>query len=372
MRHALQTVTGRLSPSRNRFVMFSLMRRSRRGPLGPGRSVGVAEHRTNTGLTRFQRATPVAALFVAFALLAVGMPTVASAQSTNDRVAATRAAIDDAANRWFAAQRDAAQLDDEITNLQQRVDGMREHVVQTQKTATARALLIYKGASSVSLGSVVGSDALDSARRAELIDRANAENRRAMDALSAQTADLALHRRDLVARRAELRKVLDSVASERRALDQQLSVLRARARREAAATASVRLTTRRTAAATRPVSSLRATQTTATVIIPAATSAPAPSSAPASSSGGASPHHNDPFLVCTRARESSGVYTAVSPDGYYGAYQFATSTWDATASHAGRFSLIGVLPSRASAYDQDEMAWTLYQWQGKAPWGGRC
>jgi peptidoglycan hydrolase CwlO-like protein len=361
------------------------MRRSRRGPLGRGRSVGEAEHCTNTGLTRFQRATPVAALFVAFALIAVGMPTAASAQSTNaqstnaqstnDHVAATRAAIDDVANRWFAAQRAAAQLDDEITHLQQRVDGMRDHIAQTQKTATARALLIYKGASSVSLGSVVGSDALDSARRAELIARANSENRRAMDALSAQTADLAAHRRDLLARRAEMHKALDSVASERRALDEQLSVLRARARSEAAvaALATARLTTRRTAAAMRPVSTLRSSQTTATVVAASTTTnGPATSSSVSSSSGGVSPHHNDPFLVCTRARESSGIYTAVSPAGYYGAYQFSTSTWDATASHAGRLSLIGVLPSRASEYDQDELAWTLYQWQGKAPWGGRC
>ena len=26
----------------------------------------------------------------------------------------------------------------------------------------------------------------------------------------------------------------------------------------------------------------------------------------------------------------------------------------------------------ASPYDQDEMAWTLYQWQGTGPWGGGC
>jgi len=63
----------------------------------------------------------------------------------------------------------------------------------------------------------------------------------------------------------------------------------------------------------------------------------------------------------------------VSPDGYYyGAYQFAPSTWDTTALHASRDYLIGVLPSRASPYDQDEMAWALYQWQGNGPWGGRC
>jgi hypothetical protein len=71
-------------------------------------------------------------------------------------------------------------------------------------------------------------------------------------------------------------------------------------------------------------------------------------------------------------RESGGNYGAISPAGYYGAYQFAPTTWNATASHAGRLGLVGVLPSNASVYDQDEMAWTLYQWQGKGPWGGRC
>ena len=78
-------------------------------------------------------------------------------------------------------------------------------------------------------------------------------------------------------------------------------------------------------------------------------------------------------MVCTRARESGGNYGVVSSSGlYYGAYQFMTTTWNATASRAGRPELIGVRPNQASAYDQDDMAWTLYQWQGKGPWGGRC
>src|SRR5262249_49289139 len=93
---------------------------------------------------------------------------------------------------------------------------------------------------------------------------------------------------------------------------------------------------------------------------------------PTSGSGGVSPHHNDPFLVCTRARESGGNYGAVSPSGYYGPYQLLPSTGDVTVIREGRSDLVGVLPSRASAYDQDEAAWTLYQWQGNAPWGGRC
>ena len=88
---------------------------------------------------------------------------------------------------------------------------------------------------------------------------------------------------------------------------------------------------------------------------------------------GENPHHNDPFLVCTRGIESKGNYQAYNPSGpYYGAYQFTQGTWDSTANHAGRGDLVGVDPRNASEYDQDEMAWTLYQWKGKGPWNGRC
>jgi hypothetical protein len=88
---------------------------------------------------------------------------------------------------------------------------------------------------------------------------------------------------------------------------------------------------------------------------------------------GEHPHHNDPFLVCTRRIESGGNYQAYNGSGpYLGAYQFTQSTWNGTASHAGRGELVGVDPRNASEYDQDDMAWTLYEWKGKGPWGGRC
>ena len=84
-----------------------------------------------------------------------------------------------------------------------------------------------------------------------------------------------------------------------------------------------------------------------------------------------SSHHDDPFLVCVRQHESGGNYSIDNPNGlYHGAYQFLRSTWDATAQHAGRSNLVGVDPHHASVADQDEMAWALYQWQGKAPWYG--
>jgi hypothetical protein len=85
--------------------------------------------------------------------------------------------------------------------------------------------------------------------------------------------------------------------------------------------------------------------------------------------GSVSPHHDDPFLTCVRQRESGGRYTVDSPDGVnHGAYQFAQGTWDDTAKHIGRTDLVGVDPHTTSPATQDEMAWALYQWQGKSPW----
>jgi hypothetical protein len=117
-----------------------------------------------------------------------------------------------------------------------------------------------------------------------------------------------------------------------------------------------------------------ATPTRPTVIALTSAPAPPPTTGPAAppDTGRVNPHHDDPFLVCTRARESNGDYNVVSSSGYYGAYQFAPTTWNVTASHAGRLDLVDVLPSRAAPYDQDEIAWTLYRWQGAGPWGGRC
>ncbi len=115
-----------------------------------------------------------------------------------------------------------------------------------------------------------------------------------------------------------------------------------------------------------------APRTSTATTAPPAPAAPAP---PPSYAGtpGVSPHHDDPFLACVRRRESGGNYGAVNPAGpYLGAYQFLQATWNVSASHAGRSDLVGVPANAASAYDQDELAWTLYQWQGAGPWGGGC
>jgi len=61
-----------------------------------------------------------------------------------------------------------------------------------------------------------------------------------------------------------------------------------------------------------------------------------------------------------RSCESGGDYTANTGNGYYGAYQFALSTW--------RGLRLGGLPSSASPAIQDAAAVRLQKLEGWGPW----
>jgi peptidoglycan hydrolase CwlO-like protein len=320
----------------------------------------MADHRMFTVLTRINVARLLAVAVIG-ALVGIASP--AAAQTTQQRITATRNAIDVAAQRWFTAQNDARELDARIAAIERTVANGQSRVNQVRTIATARALAIYKGATDVYTG-LFGNSALEYARRAELIDRANATSQAAIEELTAASDALRHQRDDLLQQRSAKKQALQTVAAERVALDAQLADLRAQVQRQGRAS--------RTAAR---LAAARTTETNvlATATAPGATvAATAGAAAAVPDRGRVSPHHNEPFLVCTRFHESRGDYAVVSPSGYYGAYQFLPSTWDSTAAHAGRLDLIGVLPSRASEYDQDEMAWVLYQWQGNTPWAGRC
>ena len=355
------------------------MRRQSHRPVSVRRSVGVAEHRKARLRMHAGQLRANVLRFVAVATIgALGLvpATSAHAASAGERVAATRQAIEQAAEHWFAAQNEAAAIDAQIADIEHRLADAQARVAAARKLATARAITLYK-TNDMSFASVLGNDALDAARRAELANQANAISQDAINGLTSAIDDLKEQRRDLEAQRAQQREILREVASVRASLDAQLGQARAQARREAEAALGAARGNAARVRATARLAALRIPYVAAPVAAPTspdpapAISAPTPDPAPAAG-GGVSPHHDDPFLVCTRARESNGIYTAVSPSGYYGAYQFLPSTWDTTAVHAGRGDLVGVLPSRASEYDQDEMAWVLYQWQGKGPWGGRC
>jgi hypothetical protein len=306
---------------------------------------------------------------------------VASAQTSGSgpSVDALRAQADAIANRYFDALTRSQELDDEVTRTKDAVADLEARAERVRRAARERAVIAYRQSGSRLSAVIDGEDTLDAARRARLIDHVNEHDRHAYDELRSVSKQLEEKRHDLESMRAEQAATLDELRDEGAAIDAKLTEA---ARREAAEQA---------AAAARAASVTTAPPTGTGAAAPAPAAGPAPTTtappttttapppvappAPRASSGtsGTHPHHDDPFLTCVRARESSGNYAAVNPAGpYLGAYQFLQSTWNAAANHARRSELVGVPPNTASAYDQDDMAWTLYQWQGAGPWGGAC
>jgi hypothetical protein len=96
---------------------------------------------------------------------------------------------------------------------------------------------------------------------------------------------------------------------------------------------------------------------------PAGATAAAPS-APAHPTV-ASHHHSAHHVMENKLRklrhcESGGRYHINTGNGYYGAYQFAASTWHGLGFHG--------LPSNAKAKTQDAAAMRLHAKQGWHPW----
>ena len=174
---------------------------------------------------------------VAVIVALVSLPMSAHAESTSDQIAKTSASIDKIADQWFQSQQDANDLDSEIAELQQQVTVAQDHADRTAVVARARALEIYKG-SGADFGPVLDTaDALDSGRRAELLDRANAQSEQAIDDFESASIDLTKKREELETRRAAQASVVEQLAAQRAELEQQLTGLRAQADREAAAAA---------------------------------------------------------------------------------------------------------------------------------------
>ena len=219
----------------------------------------------------------------------------------------------------------------------------------------------------------VGSeDTLASSRRIRLINRVNEVDQAAFAALRASVRDLREERQALEVAQAAQGEALDALRNEGAAMDAKLAVA---AWEEQSLVAEPRGSSSPTPSSPSTSSTPRSS-VGSTAAAPTSPSVP-PSTPPAPPSyigrPGVHPQHNDVFLSCLRARESGGNYAAVDPTGLYrGAYQFHQTTWNGAANHAGRRELIGVPPNVASTYDQDDLAWALYQWQGAGPWGGGC
>jgi hypothetical protein len=289
------------------------------------------------------------------------------AGDAQSRVDAARRAANATASRYLAALGDFERLKVQATQTEGAISDAEQRAAILDDIVRRRAARAYKSAGSNLPSLLTVGRLADAMRTDKLLATANGRDADAIALLRAQQEDLRVKREAL--RNLEARQVgaLADLQRAARRADAQLAAaladradVQARLAAQAAANAAAARANRRggrptAAAPSRPAALPRV-------------AAPAPPSG-----GGTSPHHNDPFLACIRHRESRGNYGVVNPQGpWYGAYQFLASTWNVTARHAGRLDLVGVLPSDASAYDQDEMAWALYQWQGSGPWGGAC
>jgi Transglycosylase-like domain len=282
--------------------------------------------------------TKLAALLVA----ALAFVTATPAGAQQDPVAEAQARADRAGSAYIDALAKTQRLDAEIIELEASILRFEQRVTELRSATQGRAVEAYKRSGTpVEALFGDGAAAMDSARRTVLVDMVNARDedaaaqlRRARDGLQARQQEL----KDTRQQHADL---LSRLKADEERLNAELSAAQERRRGQAAPG-------------------------------PPAPGPPSPSAAYVARPG-EHPQHNHPFLVCTRRIESGGNYQAYNGSGpYYGAYQFTQSTWNSTANHAGRGELVGVDPRDASEYDQDDMAWTLYQWKGNAPWNGRC
>lgn len=349
------------------------------------------------------------------ALFALSAPAHAAESDSQPSVATLRAQADAMASRYFDALSRYQSLGLDIATNRAQTGALEARARKARHDARDRAVMIYRTSPS-RVASIVGSaDALSAARRVRFIDRLNARDQAVFARLRVATHDLKNHRRELQRDRRQQEQALGDLRDQSAAIDAKLALAQ---QQEQAATVAATAAAAASAAAAgtdaaRPTDTppTNAAQLAALPTFPAAPStsgapmtaaapAPAPETLPSTTSApvtetaapappppppaepsappyqatpGVHPHHDDPFLSCVRQRESGGNYAIVSSDGlYYGAYQFLQTSWNSTANHAGRSELVGVPPNQASVYDQDDMAWDLYQWQGMGPWGGHC
>jgi hypothetical protein len=281
-----------------------------------------------------------------------------SISETDATIEALRRQADRAAEAYFDTLTKAKTLQAQIDDIEARLPQLAADRRELADAVRERAVAAYKRRGMRITGLLTANDALSALRRSHLLDGLSAADNRAYAELARVTERLENKREKLQSARSSLQSTLEKLERQGDAIDAKLKAAEDRRRRLQAEAAA-----RATAAARAPSSP----------------SAPAPAPAPAPppityiGTPGTHPQHNHPFLVCTRGIESGGNYQAYNPDGpYMGAYQFLQSTWNSTANHAGRSGLVGVRPDHASQYDQDDMAWVLYQWQGSGPWGGRC
>ena len=323
-----------------------------------------------------------AAIVAVTALLALPLlaaPAHAVADEPSPSAATLRAQADTIATRYFDALARFESLDREIIENKHVIDELAVRARAARAAARTRALSAYRS-SSAQLSSIMGSDnALNAARRVQLIDRVNMRDQTIYRRVRTVAKELNAQRRALEADHRQQSDALEQLREQTDAMERKLALAQQEEQAAAAQAAAAAATAQAvTALAAAPIETQATAPPAPPPTVPVTTRPPpvqvVPTPPPSYvGNPGGHPMHNDPFLTCVRARESSGNYSVVNPAGpYLGAYQFLQSTWNATANHAGRNELVGVPPNVATPYDQDDLAWALYQWRGAGPWGGSC
>ena len=223
------------------------------------------------------------------------------------------------------------------------------------------------------LDTMVGNDPLEVERRAALLGPANSDGQHAIDELTASVSDLAARRAELRSTRAELTHAQQDLATRRHTLDTELAALELRSATAADRTvlaAQIGHDTRTLLAATATQPAPVATTTTS----------PTTSTTTRAAHGDAAARHRRgepaPRRSVPRVHPGAGERRRLQR----GELSRATTARTNSRHHLERRprrTRAGSTSSAccrrvASEYDQDEMAWSLYQWQGNGPWGGRC
>jgi hypothetical protein len=286
-------------------------------------------------------------------------------QDADATVQSLRQEADAAAQEYFDALSRATALDAKIAGLEAKLPDLAARRRKLRHHAERRAVAAYVRSGAQLAALFDSADALTVARRRQLLAQLNGRDDEAFVALVKVSQRFERQRNALRDARAAQQSALDELTQRGRDIDTKLQAAvdrRNHLQAEAAAAEAARAAAAAAAAAT-PADPVPG----AAVDVP--TTAP-PGYKP---TPGTHAHHDDPFLACTRGMESGGNYSAVNPAGpYLGAYQLLQSTWNSGANHVGRVDLIGVPPNKASEYDQDDVAWGVYEWQGKGPWSDRC
>jgi murein DD-endopeptidase MepM/ murein hydrolase activator NlpD len=172
-------------------------------------------------IVSFGLVTLIVAMLPAPSALAAGDDRLATAQA---KITQAQAAADRAAVEYDAAQTHAAELSNEVDRANAKIDSLKREQARLAEIARNRAIRAYKGGVGDALDALLGSgnDALDSARRAELLNRANERGDQAIDQLEATTDDLGERQKQLRAQLTEQKKTVSELESRQEELQDAL------------------------------------------------------------------------------------------------------------------------------------------------------